>query len=227
MPSYSLAVAIFDFIPVAVTAFGLAVIAHAIGQRHPPLRSVTRVAAIAVPLGGFCKASWKLLVALEVGDWAWLDNLLFILMAPGFVALAFALFHARRAWQQGIAPQAATVPMARLWLWLALPLGGAALAVAFCPLERGWFFWLLGVTTIANFAFVGHAIHAARVGKLGAGVVVCFVYNLLATLALSGLARLPDTEATAWIQESVNLSAQLALATGLWFVAQRMTKDIA
>lgn len=224
MPTYSLAVALFDFIPVAVSAFGLAVLAGAIGHRHPPLSRVAWAAAIGIPLGGVCKATWKLLVALGVGDFTWLENLLFILMAPGFVAIAFALFHARRAWQQGQAPAAA--PTMRLLLWLTIPLGGAALAVAVCPLERSWFFWLLGVTTLANFAFVGHAIHTARLGQLSGWVMVSLVYNVLATLALSGLARLPDTEATAWIQEGVNLSAQIALAVGLWHISQRMKDPI-
>lgn len=226
MPSYSLAVAIFDFIPVAVSAFGLAILADAIGRRHRRLSVVAWAAAIAIPMGGFCKATWKLLVAAQIGDYTWLENLLFILMAPGFVAIAFALFHTRRAWQAGMTPELATAPIGRLLFWLAIPVGGALAALAFCPLERSWFFWLLGVTTLANFAFVGHAIYASRVGKLGAGVIVCFVYNLAATLTLSSLARLPDTEATAWIQEGVNLSAQGALAAGLWFLAQRMKKDI-
>jgi hypothetical protein len=41
---------------------------------------------------------------------------------------------------------------------------------------------------------------------------------------MGGLARLPPGEASAWIQESVNLAAQLALALGCWLLARRMVQ---
>lgn len=45
---------------------------------------------------------------------------------------------------------------------------------------------------------------------------VLFSYNFIAVLGLSGLSRLPAGEATAWLQEAVNLSAQSEFALGAW-----------
>lgn len=222
MHSYSFGVALFDFLPVLVSAFGLALLARAVARRHRALAPVAWGAAILIPLGGLCKASWKLIVALQQLPIAWLENLLFVLMAPGFVAMSFSLFHARRAWQTGVDPQSADYPRLHLLLWLALPLAGSLAAALVSPETRLWFFWLLGVTTLANVALITHAILASRWSGLGWPVVACFVYNFAATLTLSALSRLPASELTAWVQEGVNLSAQTALTLGLWQLARRM-----
>lgn len=225
MHDYSTAVAIFDFVPVLITALGLACLAQAIAQRHPALMPAAWIAALLIPLGGLCKASWKLIVALSQQHIAWLENLLFIALAPGFVLMAFCLFHARKAWQAGSAPRHAQYSRLRLLLWLSLPLAGALIAAVQAPQTRLWFFWLLGATTLANATLLWHAIAAARHGGLRWPVLLLFVYNFVATLALSRLSRLPPSEFTAWTQELVNLSAQLALALGLWRLSRRMRQD--
>ncbi len=217
MQNYSVGVALFDFLPVLLSALGLHFLARAIAFRHPPLAAIAWAAALLIPFGGFCKASWKLIVATQGVHIDWLENMLFIAMAPGFVAISFALFHARRAWRAPLLRHSST----RLLLWLALPLLLAAAAAVLRPESRLWFFCLLGTTTIANTALIGHAIAACRWGGLG-WPQACFIYNFVATLALSGLSRLPPGEATAWIQEAVNFSAQAAMALGAWRLSRRM-----
>ena len=219
MPRYSLAVALFDFVPVALTALALAWLARGIAARHPPLGGVAWAAAVVVPLGGACKASWKLTLALGGPALGWLENLLFIALAPGFVALAFSLHHARRAWQGG---GAAAFSPARLALWLALPLGGAlALAVAL-PATRAWFFWLLAVTAIANLVLLVQALAAASRARLHPAATISLCLSLAATMAMTALARLPPGEASAWLQEGVNAAGQAALAFGFWQLGRRM-----
>jgi hypothetical protein len=216
MHDYSVAVALFDFVPVAVSAAGLIVLAAAIARRHGALAPVAWAAALAIPLGGACKATWKLLIALGQPDVPWLANLLFILLAPGFAAMAFALHHARRAARPAVSP-------ARLAAWLAASLLPAlALAIAL-PGSRAWFFWLLGATVAGSAARAGQAVVTARALASGWPVTAAFAYNFAATFALGGLARLPAGEATAWIQESVNLSAQAAFAWGAWRLAQGLS----
>lgn len=225
MHSYSVSVALFDFLPVLVSGYALCLLARAVRARHHALRSVAWAAALLIPFGGACKASWKLLVASHGLDLAWLENMLFIALAPGFVMMAFSLFHARRAWRQGTSPAQADYPKARLALWLALPLLGGLAAALLKPDSRLWFFCLLGATTVANAALIVHAIAACGWGKLR-WPIAAFVYNFLATLALSGLSRLPPGEATAWIQEGVNFSAQAALALGAWHLSRRMQENV-
>lgn len=225
MPSYSTAVAIFDFLPVLVNAAALVLIASAISRRHKQLRNVIWLAAVLVPMGGLCKATWKLLVAEQVGDFTWLENLLFILMAPGFVMMAFGVQHCRHAMQSDIAPVQATYPGLRLAVWLSIPIVGGAAAFAWQPDGRLWFFWLLAITTLANATLIVQAILTTRWAELSGWIIACFIYNFAATLALSGLSRLPDTEMTAWIQEGVNLSAQTALAIGFWHLARSIKQS--
>lgn len=222
MHTYTVAVALFDFLPVLVAACAMLLLAQAISTRHHALAPVVWLAAVLIPLGGLCKASWKLLVAAQGLHINWVENLLFILLAPGFIAMAFGLFHARRVCQAGISAGAAHYPPKRLFFWLALPLLSSLAAVIYLPESRLWFFCLLGITTLANVALLTQAILFCRWGGLNQAVIACFIYNFCATLALSGLARLPAGESTAWLQEGVNLSAQLALALGCWRLNHRM-----
>lgn len=224
MQSYSVGVALFDFVPVLVSGIGLGLLARAIAFRHQALAALAWGAALLVPFGGACKASWKLIVALQGQHIGWLENMLFIAMAPGFIAMSFSLFHAGRAWRANTAATQAHYSPTRLLLWLALPLLVAVAAAVLHPDSRLWFFWLLGVTSIANAALIRHAIVACRWSGLG-WPRACFVYNFVATLALSGLSRLPAGEATAWIQEAVNISAQAALALGAWRLSRRMLEN--
>ena len=213
MAQYSLAVALFDFVPVAVCAAALAALAAGIGARRPALAPLAWTGAMLVPKGGQCKASWKLLIAAGHAPIAWLENLLFIALAPGFTALALAMHHAVRPAAASAA--AASVPTARVLAWIALPLGVAALLALALP-GRAWFAWLIAVTTVANGALVVHAIRASRASGLAWPAPASFAASFAATLALAGLARLPDSEAAAWVQETVNLGAQAALAAGAW-----------
>jgi len=222
MASYSVGVALFDFIPVLITAAGMLFLARGISVVHQQLAPVAYAAALLIPLGGLCKASWKLLVAVQSLYIDWLENLLFILMAPGFIAMAYCMFHTRMVWRRGAAAEHPRYSRPRLALWLAFPLlAGLGLAWA-KPETRLWFFCLLGITTVANAALLFNAIAAARWSGLGWPVSALLLYNFVATLALSGLSRLPDGETTAWIQEGVNFSAQAALALGLWQLSRRM-----
>ncbi len=222
MHSYSVGVALFDYLPVLASAFGLICLALAIGHRHHALRTASWLAAALIILGGLCKASWKLIIALQAQDIVWLSNLLFIFLAPGFFALSFSMFHASRAWRAGVSANSASFPADRLALWSSLPLLIGLVAYAVWPQTRIWFFCLLGLTTLANASLLLQAFKAAHWSGLPLPVLLCFVYNFAATVSLSGLARLSPGEASAWIQQSVNLSAQLALAIGCWQLARRM-----
>lgn len=220
MTPYSIEVALFDYLPVALTAVALALLARGISARHRPLAGVATLAAVLVSLGGACKASWKLIIASGGPALPWLENLLFILMAPGFAAMAFSLHHARRAWQWGEIPNAHG--RSRLALWMALPLALAASLALALPGSRAWFFALLAATTLANWTLLAQAGLAARKGGFGGRVIPLLVLNFIATLLLSRLSRLPPGESSAWIQEGVNLVAQAALALAFWQLGRRM-----
>lgn len=226
MHQYSIGVAIFDFLPVALTALALTFLVRAVAVLHHGVAPVARIAALLIPFGGLCKASWKLIVATSGQHITWLENLLFICMAPGFVMLAFCLYHARVALRDSTPPATAQYSPIRLLLWLSLPLVGCLLVVFMRPETRLWFFWLLGITTIANATLIFHAFVASQRIGLTWSAPSCFIYNFCATLALSGLSRLPQSDTTAWIQEGVNFSAQAALAIGFWIFSREVQQKI-
>lgn len=220
MSEYSLAVALFDYLPVLISVLGLAALSRGMRTAIGQLASLAWLATAAVATGGLCKASWKLLIALGNPAIDWLENMLFIAMAPGFVLMACLLSHTRRVWLHQHPANA--LPIARVLLWVALaPVGAISIATAW-PDSRAWFFWLLAMTTAGNAALLLQASLAARQSGLGWSVVAGLGYAFLASLALGGLARLPDSNTTAWIQEGVNLSAQTALALSLFVLSRRM-----
>ncbi len=225
MDKYSPAVALFDYFPVLIGGAALLLLARGIGARHRQWAPAAWLAALLVMLGGLCKASWKLLIAVAELPLDWLENLLFILLAPGFLIMLICLRQAARAWRKGVRPDDAQAARLPLLIGLPLILGGALTLAVVSADSRLWFFWLLGVTTILNIAMLIEAGRLSHWAGLGVGVIIGLLLNFLATLALSGLARLPAGEATAWIQQSVNLLAQSALLYACWRLAAAMRES--
>lgn len=202
--TYTLALALQDFMPVALSAIGLFYLAE-LADKMSGGRAVLKWFALAgawlTMLGGGTKAAWKLNLAATGNNLVWTDQQLFFAMGAGFTLLAWAFIAARRAH--------AGKPIAA-YSWL-IPLGiiavhwGAAfyLKSAFAD-TRTWFFLLLGLTTIANFALSGTAIRQAFENKQTL-VAALFILNIVAILALQGLARTGDrTEAMQWTQQLIN-----------------------
>lgn len=219
MSQYSLGVALFDFVPVVLSGLAMAFLAGAIRRCNPPLGPWAVAAAVLIPFGGACKASWKLIIALGGEPIPALENLLFISLAPGFVVMAYALAHAQ-------APVRTVTPHPRLALQAAAPLAGALALALLLPGSRAWFFLLLLVTTVATITLLAHAIIAARAAGLR-GPLAAFAYALVATLAMGGLSRLAAGESSAWLQESLNVSIQAALALGFRRLSRHMQEELA
>ena len=222
LEEFSKSVALFDFAPVFLGGIGMVLAARTVGRWHANLASTALIAALLIPLGGVCKASWKLVIALTGTPITALENLLFLLMAPGFVLLAASVARARRQWVQSTTTDGRQGDTVGVWLWLLVPLVGAGLAVAAMPDTRAWFVWLLGVTVVANAGLLIQAGLWARAAGGGRLTIALLGFNFVATLTLSGLARMDDGEATAWIQQTVNLFAQGSLALAFWRLHQRL-----
>lgn len=216
MSHYSLAVALFDYLPVLLSALAMASLARLVRRRAPALGPYAVGAAVLIPFGGLCKASWKLIIALGGDARPWLESLLFLSLAPGFVTMACVLAIARK-------PSATMRDPRPLALLAIAPVVLALALMTALPGSRAAFFLLLGITTVATVTLLAHAIMAARSAGL-TGVAVLFTYALVATLAMGGLARLAAGEASAWLQEGVNASIQAALAYGFWRLA-RATRE--
>ena len=202
--TYTVALALQDFLPVAFSAIGLfylAELADKMSGGRAVLKWFALVGAWLTMLGGGTKAAWKLNLALTSQNLVWTDQQLFFMLGAGFTLLAWAFIAARRV--------KAGKPIAA-YSWL-IPLGiiavhwGTAFYLKSAYVDtRYWFFMLLGLTTIANFVLSGTAIRQSFEQKQTL-VAILFIINIVMILALQGLARTGDrTESMQWLQQSLN-----------------------
>ncbi|NKZ07607.1 hypothetical protein [Actinomadura latina] len=190
MTEYPIALAAEDFVPVALTAAGVAMLRH----KHP----LVPVAAALVVAGGFAKATWKLVVALGGPDLRWLHEALFPLLAIGFTLLVFAL--ARELRRSGH-PAMLAVP-------LASALAGSAV------LRDTWpaMVWTIIAVTGAGALLLRSAARAGdRLGASLFGLWLAGQY-LLGPMA----ARAEQSIALQWVEQSCNTVAQAAFAFAAW-----------
>jgi len=209
---YTVALALFDYIPTVFTALGMYWLCTSQLFDLSVIRRLAIVGAVMIVSGGLLKASWKLIVASTGEHIPWMNNSLFIFMAPGFVLLSFALG------LRHIRPVSLPIP---LLFTGAIPIIALCLYLVY-PGQRLWFFWLLAVVTLANTAVI---FMLARAGWNNNDRIISLLYiaSFFGTLSLSGLARIPEqTAALQWIEESIN-----AVAQGLFFAASlRLNKRL-
>ena len=213
MKDYTVALALFDYVPIAFTALGMFWLCRSELFGNQTVRKLAIVGACLIISGGLLKATWKLIVASTGEHIVWMNNSLFILMAPGFTLLSYALFIRQSLFVR---------LRIALLLTSLIPLIALLIFIIY-PDQRLWFFWLLTVVTLANTVVI--FMLARTSWSSGDGVIsLLYVLSFVGTLTLSGLARIPEqTAALQWIEESIN-----AVAQGLFFLASlRLNKRFA
>lgn len=224
MEQYSIALALEDFVPVALSAIGLFYLAQMIAAAESKSRWPALLGAWLAMLGGGTKAAWKLNQALTGANIVWMDNALFILLTPGFIFLAYTLWRAQRAMQGKPAPMSPWImPLAASLT----ALGIAAIVASLAPTTRTWNFILLGATTVANFAT--SMLAAWQAFKQGQKVVAgLFILNIVMIVLLQGLARTGTrTEAVQWVEQILNTISNLAFAVAGYRLSRGTQKDMA
>jgi hypothetical protein len=204
MYQYSVGLAAFDYIPIALSATGLLYITNTITLWAQQWRYVALIGACLIIVGGLSKATWKMLVASQQVDIAWMNAALFFCLAPGMLILSSAIWGAVH--QQGRLRQ-------KIILLTAVSLAIISLLLSYhWPDQRYGKFYLLGLATIGNLALsIQLAIKALQTSKPLAAA--CFTFNLLAVFVMVGLARLPvQSESLQWIEEILNTFSQGAFA---------------
>ena len=213
MEDYSLGLALFDYLPVFVSACGLYLLANLLAKVLPESRALLLIGFALVIAGGLSKATWKLIWVLTQVNIAVLDALLFICMAPGMILLALHTAAAGRRWRGGTA----SMHPGRNGLVLIVPLMAAAAYLATSqPDGRAWFFVLLYASALANIAMSILLVRQSWVWdqRLTAAI---FLVSILLTLSLSGLARISTGSAPLqWLAEVVNLFAAGSFALAVW-----------
>ena len=185
---YPVSLAILDYVPnlaFLVGAFFLVRIA-AMAQSKKCSRMMM-AGTLLITLGGLLKATWKLLYASGVGDFQVMSQVQFILLAPGFLAMAVAVILIARKRAKG-----AEIPVVAMAAWK-MPF---LLVMTVCSLGAQ------GILTYISFK---------RGAKLAA---VGFIIAFFGVLMMGGLASTEQTLTMQWIEESINSLGQLGFMAG-------------
>jgi hypothetical protein len=211
---YSLSLALFDYLPVLLSVAGLWLLAIAMGEAVPGARRPALLAVALVAAGGLSKATWKLTWVVSARDVGLLSDLLFILMAPGFILLACHLLQVQGYWLGGEPP--ANSGRATL---AGIVIAVAALVGAWFSTrssEGAWFFILLGAASLANIVVSGLLIRFSW-GLAQRGTALLFLFSICLILALGNLSRFSAGSAPLqWLAEVLNTLAHGSFALAMW-----------
>ncbi len=207
---YTLSLALVDFLPVLFTAIGLTYIARMVAHINSLQGSVAFVGVALTVAGGFFKAIWKLLMASSGGtiDINWMEEGLFVFMAPGYILLAWSVWQTVRAVQGKKKTHTWLVPAVIVGLMFA----GSIYLYSSNPTSPAWERVLLGMMVLATIITGVLLIVFGFREKLPlAGWL--FILNLVGIFLLNGLARMDEQTITLqWIEESINAISWLAFA---------------
>jgi hypothetical protein len=218
METYTLGLALEDFLPVIFSSIGLYFVSRMVKNVNPRLGQMATIGWILVTIGGFLKATWKLTMALTNSQTniAWFDKGMFMWMSVGFTLLAFALWFVSEIRSGKRQPN-------RIWLGPAIVLVLSFAAILFTGFPdltvNTWRFILLGVMTIGNVVMVILLIQQARYNNLNK-MAWLFLVNIVIVFVLSGLARIPEQSIPLqWTEQLLNTFAQGAFAYAAWKLA--------
>ncbi len=209
MHGYTIPMALFDYLPVLLSGFGLWQIRAYLIARNAALTGLLTLGWLAVISGGLCKATWKLIYAASANDIEALDAMLFLGLTPGFIILC-------RGWFATRSDASATTHFSFAVSVILFTSALAFMLTSAYPDSRMWFFVLLALTTIFNSVLlISLAMTAWRRQLRFASLL--FIVNLTMAFILSGLGRIEEqTAALQWIEESLNFIAQGGFAWAAW-----------
>ena len=193
METYPISLALFDFVPTfafLVGAFYL--VKTAIICRGKPNSRMLMGGALLVFLGGFTKALWKFMVAVEFANIFWLSQLQFILSGIGFLGMCVAVIYMVRGQRK-------------------VQSSGVVAAMAM------WKIPFLFIMTLSSLGAEGILAYLAfKRGLKMAGAA--FAIGVMGLLAMGSLASAEQTIAMQWIEEGVNTVGQLGFMFGSIFL---------
>ena len=207
---YTLSLALVDFLPVLFTAIGLYFIFRMVKHINIEQGNVALLGAILTIAGGFFKAVWKIFMASSGGaiDIDWMENGLFVWMAPGYTLLLWSVWQTVRT-VQGKKTFNVWIPPV---IFIALMFAGSYYLFTSNPASPAWERVLLSVMVLATvitgilLIVFGFRQKLPLTGWL-------FIINLVGIFLLNGLARMDEqTIALQWAEESINTISWLCFA---------------
>lgn len=198
---FTLSLALLDFVPVFLTAFGFIYLIRLAFSVLPVQGRIAFIGGALIVFGGFFKAIWKLLMALSNSsiDIRWMDDGLFAFLAPGYVLFAWSMWQVARSVQGKRIFGAWLVPS----LISLVTVGSSYYLYVSAPDSPAWERVLLSVTVLANF-ISGILLIVFAFGQKLSLAGWLFLLNLVCVFALNGLARTSQTILIHWVNEGIN-----------------------
>jgi len=223
MQDITLGLALYDYFPSLFTGLALFFIYRMVHTAAPSHSWLAALGGTMIVLGGVLKATWKLVVATGGPDIIWLSEPLFPLMAPGFLFVTVAVYAGMRATSGQPIP---------LWLTglgfglVALTLVYADVRVFVQNIERGWFFPLLLLASLANVALSIMLITGAVRRKRWVAAGLLFV-NIAMVFALQPIAAMDNLSMTMhWIEQTLTVGGAAAFAVGAHLMSAVMRDEV-
>lgn len=208
---YPLSLAVEDFVPVVLTVLGAVLLTGPL-RRHGVRTGRTAVAAtVLIFLGGFSKATWKLVVALDGPDLRALSSALFPCLSAGFLLLAHALLALP---VDGRDPAAARRPPP-LWGFAAVWAATGAAGLLLASTAPHLVLTVVAVTVCAVRMILLARSHGDSTAAAAGGLWLTGMY------VLGPLAARPDQSvALQWVEQSANTLTQGAFVLLAWRLAK-------
>lgn len=189
METYSIPLALVDFLPnIAFLVGAFFLVKTAYHCRGTACARMLMAGTLLIFLGGFLKASWKLLYAAHIADLRWMSQAQFVLLAIGFLGMCVAVILMARKRKAN---------------------ASAAVLLGMAP----WKIPFLFVMTLTSLGAEGILAYIAY-RRNARPAAVGFVIGVMGILAMSALASAEQTIVMQWIEESINTLGQSGFMIG-------------
>jgi hypothetical protein len=209
---YTLSLALVDFLPVLFAAFGYFYIFRLVSFVLPVQGRIALLGGILVVTGGLSRAIWKVLMASSEGTTnpVWLENAMFILMAPGYILLAWSVWQTARSVQGKRIFGGWLLPVTIILIVLLTSFYRYNSDSGSLIWERILLTTLVFATLLTGILLVIFAFRLQLTRAAG-----LFLVSLVIVLVMNGLARQSEQPIRLqWVEEVLNTVSWLAFAVG-------------
>jgi hypothetical protein len=205
---YPLPLALMALLSILFSAIGLFLIARMLKRKNEIVGELAYIGAMLIVAGASLQALWRLLQATTDRDHPWMNNSLLVLVTPGAVCLAWALWRGLR----NDVTDTERMTAGSVWL-LPLFLNGGLLALTAASRVilggRAWFVILSAAVTLAGIA-AGLQLAQRAIHRRLTLAALLFLVALVMSLALARITGLGM--AAEWTRQISTIISQAAFA---------------
>jgi hypothetical protein len=217
LQTYPLPLALMALLSFLISAIGLFLIARMLKRKNEIVGELAYAGATLIVAGELLQALWRLLRATTDRDYPWMNSSFLVLVTPGAVCLAWALWRGLR----DDATDGEVVTAGAVWL-LPLFLNGGLLALtAASRVILGGRAWFLILYTAATLAGIAAGLQLAR-RAIRHRLLLAALLFLIALIMSLALARITGFGLAAeWTGQISTLISQAAFA----FAAFQLSRE--